>query len=407
MMDKLICGTVMLWVLGCGAKPAANSGEGAGGSDPEGGSDVKAALAREASGLTPQTVKSQISFTVPASGPPTVKTEDKVVLIDIPIAEGGTVNCFLYTDDPDPGATLLALLGGLKKSAQIRELGPGPIEVVHESPVVHLSALYTVDQEDGAALGQLKLAFHTRYNHASLCLNDQAGFSKTFLGVSRAFFESLQAGREDLKPRYAEVSAATIGGVPAGFERSMIFGDGKEERRVNASLLILLRTPTELVTSDSVSSQVLNAEGRLTGGEWYNSESGAPDLKVSLELGKAGAYHYTGTYKGKPIEGDFTHTDKRGLAGPASLETDLKKRAKKPGAYSFSHVAYNPAQDPTRPTEETYERHADDPKNRVRVKQGDLEVIGTIDESGRFEDGQATLGRMEIRLKRTFVRGKP
>jgi len=398
---------VMVFAMGCGPRPGAGDAASQGNSKGS-GFDAEAELAREAQGLSSRSFREQgLAFKAPASAAPTIKHDEGVAMITIPIGDGGTVECFLYEQDPDTGATLLHMLAGLKKSAEIRELTPGPLEVKRESPVVPLTALYTVEQEGGLALGQLKLAFHSRYNHSSLCLHDQVGYSKTFREVSGAFFDTLEAGREDLAPAYAEVSAATIGGVPAGFDRAMIFRDDKEERRVGASLLLMLRSASDLVTSDSVSSEVINAEGRVTSGEWYSSASGAPDLKISLELRKAGTYHYEGTFKGKPIQGDFTHTDKRGLASGKSLELELKKRLKKAAAFSIAHASYSPEQDPTRPTEETYSRLAGDAANRVRVKQGDMEIVGTIDAEGRFEVAEATLGRTHLRIARTFVRGAP
>jgi hypothetical protein len=408
MVDKILCAGSVLLLAACGPRPGPGHAGSASDKPSGSGFDAEAELAREAQGLSERSFADKgLSFRVRASAAPTLKHDEGVVMITIPIAEGGTVECFLYERNPDPGATLMHMLGGLRKSAEIRELRPGPLEVKRESPVVPLTALYTVEQEGGLALGQLKLAFHARYDHSSLCVHDQVGFSKTFREVSGGFFDTLEAGREDLKTEYTELSSATIDGIPAGFDRVMIFRDGKEERRVSTSLLLMLRSASDLVTEDSASSQVSNLEGRVTSGEWYSSESGAPELNVSLELRKAGSYHYEGTFKGKPIQGDFTHSDQRGLAGGRSLERDLKKHLKGAKPFSISHVSYSPGRDPTRPTEETYSRLAGDAPNRVRVKQGDMEAVGTLDGEGRFARVEATLGRMQLLLSREFVRGKP
>jgi hypothetical protein len=270
-----------------------------------------------------------------------------------------------------------------------------------------LVAFYTLEQESGLALGQLKLALHTRFDHTSLCVHDQLGFSKTFQRASSAFFGKLATGRDELMPGYTEVGVATIGEVPAGFDRRMIFRDGTQERRVSTSLLLLLKSPTELATSDSASSEVLNAQGRVVSAEFVSIESGLSDLKVSLERKQGGQYSYQGVVHGKPIEGRFTHGDKRGLPGGGLLEQELKKRAKKAGAFSLAHPMYNPYQDPTRATDRIYLRMADDPPNRIRTKRGETEVVGTIDADGRFEGAEATIGGQQIRFQRAYQRGKP
>lgn len=404
---RLIPGAFLI-TLACGGSPGANSPAGEAGSANSSEFDAEAALARESSGLGEHSyAKPPLSFKVPASAEPQVRPEDKVTVIAIPIGEGGEVSCFLYEDDLDPGAVLLSMLNNLKKSAKIRQITPREVQVVREAPVASVSALYTVEEKGENLLGQLKLAYHTRLNHSTLCLGDQVGYSKTFHDVSTALFETLENGREDLNPRYVEISAASVQDVPAGFERSMIFGDAKEERRVTVSLLMLLRSPSDLVTSDSVSTEVANADQRVVAGRWFDSESGKPNLEMSLELGAGGTYRYQGTFRGKPIEGSFSHSDKRGLPSARALETELKRRIRKPGAFTLSHVSYHPGQDPTRPAEETYSRLADDPQNRVRFKQGELEVVGTVDAQGRLESGDASLGRMKFRLARVFVRGTP
>ena len=177
-------------LAGCGGKQgqAQVAGEGATGGE-QGNIDVQALMKRESEGLTRRKLAVQsLRAEVLSAADPKVVVEDNVAKVVIPIGAEADVQCLLYDQDPLPGSTFVNIVESMKKEFEVRQVATGAMEVVKEAPVTPLTLVYAAKTAEGTALGQLKLAFHSRLGSSSLCMHDELGYVKSFTDVSRSFF---------------------------------------------------------------------------------------------------------------------------------------------------------------------------------------------------------------------------
>ncbi len=399
--------SIALTLIACGKaadKPAASPAADQSESKKEGkGVDVEALLSREVQGLTPRRFdQGGVHVEVLSSAAPTLGDEGGVPKLSIPIGSEAAVHCYVYPQDPDPGGTLSLIVQNLKKQFSVRALAPGPIEVVDEAPVVSLGVVYLTQQ--GKAVGQIKLAFHSRFGSASMCLHDEVGYQASFARVYQSFFGSLKHGKPPFSPSYVEVVTAEINGAPAGYDRNLVVTEKGKRKLLSTGLVFGLRSATELVTQDYSSSVSVDDKDRIEVGRWLESRDGSLVLDVELEHLGGPRYAYRGSRLGKEVKGELSAQDKEGLPSSLWTQGELKRRLAKGGAFAFSIQQYRPSENVAAPLVMDFARKADDPPLTVHTKLSGVEAIGTIDEQGRETRSEIVDSGMKLVLSRAFAR---
>jgi hypothetical protein len=417
-------GLLALWTASlpaCGASRAGEGGQpaaaapatqasGAKGGDPaKQPLDLKALMAREVADLTPTPAQADfVKARVLARAQVRGSADKNAAKLEIPIGAQANVTCVAHREDPDAGAMLNAILSGLKKVGEVRHIQLLPVGVIKEAPVLSLVVLYTVRRPGGNMVGELKLMHHSRLDHSSLCFHDEVGYRASFARVARSFFESQDRGAAARESSFVEIQLAHVNDVPAGFDKVEIFRDQAGNRKiVTLSLLLLLRSPTDLIALDSATIITVDASGMVLDGRYVRVENARSTLDLKLRRAAGKKYEFAGTAQGKPISGSFPVKDGRGLPSSLHDEKRIADGFRAGRAFSFKSESYDPDSDPTKPKLVEYRHDQKDPTGLVRVKLDESEMSGIADELGRMQEGKLQLGALTIQMKRAFLRGSP
>lgn len=374
---------------------------------PASASNLDGMLKREVTTLSEVSVNSPaFRARVLSKGDASVTVEEGVAKLVVPLGTDAPVHCFVYEKDPDPGSAFSALMTSLAEELELNRLIVGPIDVIREAPVPTLAAFYTTQTPKGRALGELKLAFHTRFGGTSLCLHDELGYEKTFLSVARSLFESLDRGPSPLAPTYVEVSTAEVNGRPAGYERFMVLPEQNGERQLVATGLALLITePNVLVTQDYGAVTAIDADHRIVSAHYTEAKNGKLTLDVRLKRATGRNYEYQGSHAGRNVSGTLVAADERGLPSSLWTQRELAKRLAQGGPFEFSIQQYRPSEDPSRLARIGYQRRADDPPGGVLIKTGRVEALAVLDEHGREQRSEMRTQGISVVMKSIYRRG--
>lgn len=418
MKSLLRCLGACALVVGCtkpqGSAPETPGATSEGAEAPAGATgapDFDALAAREASGLSEQSVsgpEKRFTVKVRAAGSPKVSREANASMVEIPIGTGEVMRCEVFDGDIDTGGTIGAVLADATKKVQIQRVAPWAIEIVDEAPVTFVHAVYTIASPKGKAVGELKLALHSAAGHPVFCSHDELGYEKTFLEGVKTFCGSIRhSGKMPPKPTFIEVQIAKLGGVPVGFSKSTVEGTGEDRKYSDTTTMLMPISGSELRVEDGYSVQRVGPDDLLSGGVWVSASAGHVDLNLQLERTKGGSYHYSGEVQGKKIQGDFVTKDKKGLPSGLVIARQLAAKAKGKGAYSIEVAGYHPEIDPTKPVPQQYSRNKDDAPSVIRGKLGNITLTGTLDEDGLTKNAEIPVGALSMALERAFIRGKP
>jgi hypothetical protein len=368
---------------------------------------LDALLKREATDLAEVAVTGRgFGARVLAKTEPSVADEGALSKLILPIGTQAPVHCFVYENDPDPGSAISAVIGSITKELELNRVLAGPVEVVRESPVATLAGFYTTTTPKGRALGQLKIAFHSRLGGSSMCLHDELGYERTFQRVARSLFESLDRGPELVTPTYVEISAAEVNGRPAGYERLLVLPEKNGERQLIATgLALLISEPNLLVTQDYAALTLVDVHNRIVNGRFTEAKNGNLTLDVSLRRGPGKSYQYGGNHAGKALSGEISAEDDRGLPSPLWTQGELAQRLAKGGAFEFWIQQYRPSEDATKLSRIGYARRSGDPPGGVIVKMDKVEALSLLDSRGREQRSEMNTQGFSVVMKSIYRRG--
>jgi hypothetical protein len=370
--------------------------------------DLDALLAREADDLREVALSGQgFRARALAKGTPEVSGEDDFSKLVLPIGSEAPVHCFVYEDDPDPGSALSAIAESLSRELDLSRVVAGEVLVVREAPVATLTGYYTTDTPQGRAIGELKIAFHSRLGASSMCLHDELGYEKTFLRVARSVFESLDRETSLVTPSYVEIAAAEVNGRPAGYERLLVLPAKDGERKLVATgLALLISEPNLLVTQDYAALTTVDASDRIVNARFTEAKNGKLSLEVELRRAGGKSYEFRGNRAGQAVSGRLSADDAEGLPSQLWTQRELARRLAGGGAFEFSIQQYRPSEDATALSRIGYVRRSSDPPGTVLVRTGKVEALSLLDARGREQRSEMNTQGFSVVMKSIYRRGE-
>ncbi|WP_437581386.1 hypothetical protein [Sorangium sp. So ce887] len=367
--------------------------------------DLDKALAREVDELPAHEVRAaDWSARAFGAGEPQIEQKEKLVAITIPLGTGSPVECFVYNTMLDSGEVIrnfVELLDPAK--VEVSRVVPWEVSVHRESPAVFVQALYVAPTAAGKAAGLLKIALHADRAHPIACLHDEVGYVRTFERLAKGIFDSFDSKSAAPRSEYTDTVILRIGKVPVGFETSDLFKDeGGQRRWLSRAATLLPRDPRSLHIEDDASNVLIDAQGRLKGGVWIESEGGKTNHRIELSQKTNYQYEYSGEVEGKKVQGTFTPSAKAWLASPVATASELARRLKK-GPFDLKQQEYMPSIDPTKPVDVQYARDA---SGSVTVSLGTMRLVGNLAPDGRPEAFELSPGPPGLTLQRAYARGK-
>ncbi len=367
--------------------------------------DLDKALAREVDELPAHEVRAaDWSARAFGAGEPQIEQKEKLVAITIPLGTGSPVECFVYSAMLDSGEVIrnfVELLDPAK--VEVSRVVPWEVSVHRESPAVFVQALYVAPTAAGKAAGLLKIALHADRAHPIACLHDEVGYVRTFERLAKGIFDSFDSKSAAPRSEYTDTVILRIGKVPVGFETSDLFKDeGGQRRWLSRAATLLPRDPKSLHIEDDASNVLIDAQGRLKGGVWIESEGGKTNHRIELSQKTNYQYEYSGEVEGKKVQGTFTPSAKAWLASPVATASELARRLKK-GPFDLKQQEYMPSIDPTKPVDVQYARDA---SGSVTVSLGTMRLVGKVAPDGRPEAFELSPGPPGFTLQRAYARGK-
>ncbi len=339
---------------------------------------------------------------VPSLTPPKLTPGD-TDLLELAIGTSAPVRCALRRDlDAASTATVFhSVFADLGEGITVASVKPEAVLLAGSVPVMTATTIYTVEKAETRAFGELKMAIGTlRRGVVVICNHDEPGYHKSFGEIVRRVVESLADGSAEAE---VELVAATLQNEPVGFSHSWKTRDekgGDVYRSANA--LMIRRTPTELVYSDTYAEQTIKKQ-RVESGVWAKVENGDAASVIRYHHLKGSKYAYEGLLKKKKVEGTFD-AGKAGLPLPHATEARLAKLMSKP-EFSFEEREYTPSLSLDALSVTTYSRKAGDPLDRARTTFEGLEALEILNPDGSARSLEMSLGTVSMQLKQLYRSG--
>jgi hypothetical protein len=348
---------------------------------------------------------------VEGSGTPIYERSEGTTSIRVPLADASELMCFVYDNTIDAGGALLTVAQAISGDENLQVQRVSPTDIVESGgvPAVFLDVDYLTPGEGGMLAGQVKLMVRAANELPLLCAHDQPGYVQSFRRITLALAASLAVPGQPppSAPRYAEIQVVRLGKHPVGFEWWVV-QDTDDGKRVteNTRMLMLPRTPTELVVEDSTFLATSDAKGQLLEVSHAKARGGTLAMQVTLKREAAGTYRYEGIHEGKQVAGTFE--SKRGIVHELDTAAAVRERLLTGKAKEVTFDVYRPAQDPTKPQQVVY-RKAEGAPRGITVTLGTTVYTGTADARGLLEHAEMALpgNQVSVTVDRLFARGEP
>ena len=404
-------------VAGCAASAcsgAKQSGPAAAGpssaaASPGGEFDAEGYYKREIEPLAKKAIQvEKLSGEAEVNGDAKSESHDNSFQLTIPVGTESPVECFVYKNAVDPGGTLFAFTREAAKQVDVRLFKVADVSLVGDYPVVFLEAQYLAKTAGGQALGELKTMFYQHPLTPMLCVHDELGYNESFRRVTKALAASLKIADMQVNPtKSVQVYVDKIAGHPAGFSSHVVLSDkGGKMTSLSRSTTFIPRSVSDLVISDTVSSEVWDSDGKLLEAVYAVGEGGELNVNISLKRVGPQEYAYKGQHGGKSVAGKFKTRSKRGLATD-KITTGLVAAELLTGkSRELKMEQYHASINPSAPIEVSYktESKAD---RRIKVTLGPMEAVATADDKGMLEKMEIPVGGLSLSQERVLVRGAP
>ncbi len=372
--------------------------------------DFAALEAREADAQKPLPFASKdgsLHGTIEGNAPPKVSYHEGFMEVAASIGSETPVDCMVYDQDIRVGASLSSVLASITQQgkATLVKIGVDSVEAMGDAGGVYATGIYQTVQNGQQAVGSLKIFLHGSLEHGVMCLHDEVGYRKTFARVTRGLVESLKFPSQFNKPRLVEIVRFKIGEQPVGYSQSTVVDMPNGVRlSISASSRLLPVAAAEVSTSDSLSILGLDAEHRIVTGKYSEHEGATESLVLDLTRADKNRYHYEGKAHQKPLTGEFTTKDKKGLLASIARDLQIAELARDKKSKVLKLEEYSPDSDPTRT--ETVSANVNGAARRVKLTWGGVTVEEQLGDDGFAVSGQAQLGKITLSLDRLVRNGQ-
>lgn len=372
--------------------------------------DLEALDKREAESLSAhKIIRGTWTGEVLAAKPPTVETREVLWSVNVDIGSEAPVQCFVYKNAVDPGGAFVQFLSLLDKAeADVQRAATRSLEVVRDTPTLFVDAVYTVkadDANDGTVnVGLLKIGIHAHELHPIACVHDEVGYRKTHAAVLSSLATSIAGLPPPPEPQFVEINRITAGEATLGFSflRLRKSPEGGNEL-FETEVLVLPKSPAELVISDYVTRKRVDAAGYLSWGRWVKTNGHDLTMQVDLTRKKGGSYSYEGDVEGKHVSGVVNPKSKLGFLTDVSLSRALAKGLKKKAAFEVVGESWDPNEDVAKATETRFKVQ---PSGEFVLPGPHGTTTGTLSPDGRIEKMELPLSAdVKLRAERVLHKG--
>lgn len=374
--------------------------------DAHGRAQLEALLSRELEPLEKRAIDLGGGFTaeIESAAAPSVREGDQMKTLEIPLGTESSIQCFVYPEPFRPGQSLSRLVSDLRQRADVRAIRGGSVEVLNEAPVMRVDMVYVAQRPAGAALGTFKVLLNPYGRVPLMCVHDEPGYMDTFTRITRDLVLGVRGAPKPEDARYVEVTVTRMGELPLGFDRRSIRSEGAKTVEKTLSLMLVPRSPSEIVASDSETVEESTKDGRITRVVSLKLEEGEETANVIVTgTSNKSAYKYEGTVQGKKISGRFTVTDKAGLLSSRMIAKRIRDQVLSGKTESMTTEEYHAAMNPTGAVSVTYRKQGE----RLMVQLGELVLDGKSDAEGNLIEVVIPVPGARLVTKREFYRGTP
>ena len=323
---------------------------------------------------------------------PTVGRGEGHVVVTAQFEAATPVRCYVYDGPIDVGGSVQHMLQAISPHVEVKSATVLALEVVNHTPVVFVRAIYHKTIDGRVNAGDLKIGIAPTSNYPVMCVHDAPGYAQSFADAMLGFVGSLKHGVAERSPKRSEIWRMSLNGADMGFMQTRIYdeADGTTSS-VTLSASLLPAAPGVLRTSDEANVLKIGKDGTLASGMWIEIEN--LDTAVEVQLERDGnAYRYEGTFKGKPISGNFE--TKAGLEGDDSMRRRLLASIADGKRIEFVQDQYLPGLAPTQATEVKY---GFQPSNSTLTSEmGALRMLLEVDEQGNPTSMMIPVGGSEL-----------
>ena len=327
------------------------------------------------------------------------------------IGEGGLIECYLFTSQPDLATTAvqlgdvnieqMAAAYGTVGNKSLYHLDAGAIGA---APYFALDWMYTVGDapEAKAALTKVRIAVNGSLVQA--CTHNSLGYRETLAKAFQSFVTSLDYPTTAPDPYYREIAQIRFGEQPLGLVwfSYVLDAEGDTEIYMSDAQIVPIDSATiQFGDTSSVSYSYPN-------GELINQVSAAVEngeLVTNLDLRRDAEDNWivSGTFQGKELDVtlDADAVPLSALGQQFRTEEFLDSEDDR-----ITFAAWVPDADPASFLTAALERIDDDSPHNVRMLIGPVIMDAEVDETGSAKRGSMQAGAATMHIERIYVDGK-
>lgn len=323
----------------------------------------------------------------------------------VPLGTEAALQCDVLAEPVDAGGALRRLVREAAQRVEVEQVRLREVVALAEGAALVLEVRYRVETRRGPAVGWLKVLLYASAVLPLVCTHDEVGYTQSFRRIATGLADSLRAGSgAPPAPYHSELHVVRLEGEPVGYEQRTVRRavDGTLElERVRS--VVRERTPRELATEDTVSTEVVGEGGRLVSRRYARAVDGQVVLQVGLEHVQGPEYRYEGQQEGKQLSGKLRVES--GLASEPGALQAVREQLLTGQRRELSLQVYAPEEDATAVVVQEW-RRVEGEEGLVTRRVGGREVEVSVDGQGVVRQVERTEEGERLEQVRTRVRGR-
>ena len=403
--DEQVCGLALSLCLGYPAAQAADSPKW-----------LTEARARESKLIAPREFKAKDNWfkaRVPAKVVGVIEKDQGSYSIELDHGSGTSIYCEVVPEGIDMADMLRVSadstmkraeeLQGKVETRQIQNLDAG---VIGDTPYLSTSWVYTVQSKDGLRVGAFKQISVNKGNAGIYCAHVELGYDKTFAAVTHALAKTLETAQSEPAPYYREIATVSMGGTKSGVMISTLVRDADGDTVATQKLSMLLPTPNNVVSQDSVSKEWIDPAAGMINALHIVGQNG--ELTTDLKLNpRDGEWMVEGALQGKAVSAKLDPGARPGTWIAQAL--GVRKLLATPGAVGGEHtIPLWASANPGKLTDGKTKVLAkiDDRHYHALTRIGTMSADVTLDSiSGLPTAAEIRIGAQTMKIERVYVSG--